>query len=96
MGNGAIVVGLVIPVALFCPKAIEAGELLIAPVVFAIHNLLGNDLCPIWRARHFNLSAYRGNECDLGCEEVLRISKLAIESSALGKIDLWSYADFGD
>ncbi len=42
MGAGSLIASLVIPIALFGPKAIEAGILFIVPGVLDVHNRLGN------------------------------------------------------
>ena len=57
MSARALVVGLVIPVALFSPEAIEAVILICAPGVFTKHDRLGDLLGADDGPRHFDLLA---------------------------------------
>jgi hypothetical protein len=50
-------VGEVIPIALFSPEAVEAGKLVAAPVVLALHNLAGDIFGTARSSRQFDLAS---------------------------------------
>ena len=65
MGARIVIVGLVIPMALFAPEFIEAAVLIIAPREISIHNRLGDLFCADDAASHFDLLANAGDNCHL-------------------------------